>query len=39
MNTKISVFCIWRDSEKTIYKTLKQLEDLESVEGFEFSYF
>lgn len=39
MNKKISVFCIWRDSEKTIYKTLKQLENLESIEGFEFSYF
>ena len=39
MNKKISVFCIWRDSEKTIHKTLKQLENLESIEGFEFSYF
>lgn len=39
MNKKISVFCIWRDSEKTIHKTLKQLEDLESIDGFEFSYF
>lgn len=39
MNKKISVFCLWRDSEKTAYKTLKQLENLESVDGFEFSYF
>jgi Fe2+ or Zn2+ uptake regulation protein len=39
MNKKVSVFCIWRDSEKTIYKTLKQLENLESINGFEFSYF
>jgi Fe2+ or Zn2+ uptake regulation protein len=39
MNKKVSVFCLWRDSEKTIYKTLKQLENLESIEGFEFSYF
>jgi hypothetical protein len=39
MNKKISVFCLWRDSEKTIHKTLKQLENLESMEGFEFSYF
>ena len=39
MNTKISVFCLWRDSEQTAYKTLKQLENLESIEGFEFSYF
>jgi hypothetical protein len=39
MSKKVSVFCIWRDSEKTIFKTLKQLEDLESIDGFEFSYF
>jgi hypothetical protein len=39
MNKKISVFCIWRDSEKTIHRTLKQLESLESIDGFEFSYF
>jgi Fe2+ or Zn2+ uptake regulation protein len=39
MNNRISVFCLWRDSEKTIYRTLKQLEDLESIDGFEFSYF
>ena len=39
MSEKISVFCIWRDSEQTIHRTLKQLEDLESIDGFEFSYF
>lgn len=39
MNKKISVFCIWRDSEKTIYNTLKQLENLESLVDFKFSYF
>jgi hypothetical protein len=39
MTKKVSVFCIWRDSEQTIFKTLKQLEDLESIDGFEFSYF
>lgn len=39
MIKKISVFCIWRDSEKTIHRTLKQLEDLESIDDFEFSYF
>jgi hypothetical protein len=39
MVKKVSVFCIWRDSEQTIFKTLKQLEDLESINGFEFSYF
>ena len=39
MNNRISVFCLWRDSEKTIHRTLKQLEDLESIDGFEFSYF
>jgi hypothetical protein len=39
MTRKVSVFCIWRDSEKTIFNTLKQLENLESIDGFEFSYF
>jgi len=39
MVTKISVFCIWRDSEKYIYKTLKKLEDLESLNDFEFSFY
>lgn len=38
-NKKVSVFCLWRDSEKTISRTLKQLEDLESLVGFSFSYF
>lgn len=37
--TKVSVFCIWRDSGKTIKTTLSQLEDLESLDGFSFSYF
>jgi hypothetical protein len=37
--TSISVFCIWRDSEPHIKRTLKQLEDLESLNGFSFSYF
>ena len=35
----VSVFCIWRDSEKTIERTLKQLEDLESIGDFKFSFF
>lgn len=39
MVKKVSIFCIWRDSESTIHKTLKQLEDLESIKDFEFSYF
>jgi GT2 family glycosyltransferase len=38
---KISVFCIWRDSEKYIERTLRQLEDIEDrfSKGVEFSYF
>ena len=39
MNKKVSVFCIWRDSEKTIDRTLKQLESLESLQNYEFSYY
>lgn len=39
MITKISVFCIWRDSEEHINKTLKQLENLESLSDFEFSFY
>lgn len=39
MAINISVFCIWRDSEKHIYKTLKQLEDLESLKDFNFSFY
>ena len=39
MNKKISIFCIWRDSESYIYKTLQQLEEIESLEGFEFSFY
>lgn len=39
MTTKISVFCIWRDAEKHIHRTLKQLEDIESLSDYEFSYF
>ncbi len=35
----ISVFCIWRDAESYIERTLRQLEDLESLNGFTFSYF
>lgn len=35
----VSVFCIWRDSEAHIQKTLKQLEDLESLGDFEFSFY
>jgi hypothetical protein len=39
MVTKVSVFCIWRDAEKHIQKTLKQLEDIDTIEGYDFSYF
>lgn len=39
MIQKISVFCIWRDSEPYIYQTLKQLENLESLKDFEFSFY
>jgi len=39
VNRKISVFCIWRDSEKHIHRTLNQLEDLMSLAGFDFSFF
>jgi hypothetical protein len=35
----ISVFCIWRDAESYIERTLQQLEDLESLNNFSFSYF
>lgn len=38
-NKKISVFALWRDSQKTIHETLKQLEDIESLSGFDFSYY
>ena len=39
MSQKVSVFSLWRDSAKDIDRTLKQLEDLESLEGFDFSYY
>jgi hypothetical protein len=40
VNTKISVFSLWRDSESYIQRSLKQLEDLESKHPeIEFSYF
>jgi hypothetical protein len=39
MKEKVSVFCIWRDAEEHVYKTLKQLEDIESLSEYEFSYF
>ena len=38
-NKKVSVFCLWRDSTKTISRSLDQLEDLESLSGFDFSYY
>lgn len=39
MVTKISVFCIFRNSEAHLARLFKQLEDLESLAGFEFSFF
>jgi hypothetical protein len=36
---KISVFCIWRDSESNISQTLSQLEELELLNEYDFSYF
>jgi hypothetical protein len=39
MKKKVSVFCIWRDAEKHIHRTLKQLEDIESLSEYDFSYF
>ena len=39
MAISVSVFCIWRDSCKTIERTLKQLEDLESLCDFKFSFY
>ena len=39
MGQKVSVFSIWRDSAKDIRQTLKQLEDLESLQRFDFSYY
>ena len=39
MNKKVSVFCIWRDAEKYIQKALKQLEDIDTIKGYDFSYF
>lgn len=39
MKKTVSVFCLWRDSESYIHNTLKQLEDLESISDFEFSFY
>lgn len=40
LKKKVSVFCIWRDAEKHIHRTLKQLEDIESLDSdYDFSYF
>lgn len=39
MKKTVSIFCIWRDAEKHINRTLKQLEDIESLSDFDFSYF
>lgn len=39
MKTTISVFCIWRDNEDCIDRTLSQLESLATLDQFEFSYF
>jgi len=39
MDKAISVYCIWRDSEKQIHQTLKSLESLEALSGFNFSFF
>jgi GT2 family glycosyltransferase len=39
MDKAISVYCIWRDSEKQIYQTLKSLESLEALSGFNFAFF
>ena len=39
MNEKVSVFCIWRDAEKHIHRTLRQLEDIESISGYDFSFY
>ena len=40
VNTKISVFSLWRDSESYIHRSLKQLESLELQHPeIEFSYF
>lgn len=39
MNCKVSVFCIWRDSEEFARRTLDQLEKLEKLDGFSFSFY
>jgi hypothetical protein len=39
MREKISVFCIWRDSGELIHKTLKQLDSLENLDCFDFSFY
>lgn len=38
MREVISVYSLWRDSEPHIYRTLRQLEDLESLD-YEFEYY
>jgi hypothetical protein len=39
MSTKVSVFCIWRDSENCAPTTLSKLSQLEALQDFEFSFF
>lgn len=36
---KVSVFCIFRDSEPHLEKFLKQLEEIEKIQEYSFSYF
>lgn len=39
MVINISVFCIWRDSESHIHQTLRQLENLETLKDYSFSFY
>lgn len=39
MKTPVSVFCIWRDCEEFANRTLRQLEDIESLNDYDFSYY
>lgn len=39
MKTKISAFCIWRDSEKYIHSALETLESLANLKDFDFSFY
>ncbi len=39
MSITISVFALWRDSEKHIARTLAQLDELVKLEGFSFKFF